>query len=85
MYKTKRCLRSLFLIAAIGAPAMNIGCAAHVRVYDSGYRDYHRWDDREDRAYRGYLNQRHEEYREFNKRNAKEQEEYWKWRHSHPD
>jgi hypothetical protein len=73
----------LFLIAAITMPAATIGCAAHVRVYDSGFRDYHSWDDHEDRAYRRYLNERHEEYREFNKRNAKEQEDYWKWRHSH--
>lgn len=85
MYKTKRCLRSLFLIAAIVVPAASIGCAAHVRYYDAEYRDYHHWDAHEDAAYRRYLNERHEDYRDFNKRDAKDQSDYWKWRHSHPD
>jgi hypothetical protein len=84
MYKTKRWLRSLFLIAAITVPAATIGCAAHVRYYDVEHRDYHHWDDHEDHAYRAYLSERHEPYRDFKKRSPDEQKDYWNWRHSHP-
>jgi hypothetical protein len=60
------------------------GCGG-VRVYDTPQNDYHRWDRREDRAYRAYLAERHREYREFRTLNRAEQEEYWRWRHDHPD
>jgi hypothetical protein len=61
------------------------GCGVGVRVYDEPHRDYHRWDDREERAYRAYLTERRREYREFRGLDRREQEEYWSWRHDHPD
>ena len=39
----------------------------------------------EDRDYRQYLNDHHREYRDFSKLKGSEQQEYWNWRHSHPD
>jgi hypothetical protein len=59
--------------------------SVQVRVYDSGHKDYHNWDDHEDHAYRRYLKERHEEYRAYAKLKEKQQKEYWEWRHSHPD
>jgi hypothetical protein len=60
-------------------------CTAGVRVYDEPHRDYHHWNHDEDRVYRVYLSQNHRDYREFNRLDKKEQEEYWNWRHSHPN
>jgi hypothetical protein len=60
-------------------------CVARVRVYDEPRRDYHRWDGGEERAYRAYLAERRREYVEFRRLNKREQEEYWEWRHGHPD
>ena len=55
------------------------------RYYDRGGRDYHKWDSHEDRAYRVYLGEQHRDYREFGKTKAAEQQQYFKWRHEHPD
>jgi hypothetical protein len=79
----QRTIGSLLLIASLAGPAA--GCAARVRIYDEPRRDYHRWDDREDRAYRRYLAEVRREYREFRSLDRHEQEEYWEWRHAHPD
>jgi hypothetical protein len=38
-----------------------------------------------DRAYRKYLEEHHKKYHEFSKAKRKEQEDYWDWRHSHPE
>jgi hypothetical protein len=59
--------------------------ACAVRVYDGPHHDYHRWDGNEDRVYRVYLTENHREYRDFNRLDKKEQEDYWAWRHSHPN
>lgn len=84
-----RYIGSLFLAAAIAAPAIVVAEASaqevQLRVYDSHHRDYHNWDDREDHAYRSYLTENHREYREYNRQNHRQQRNYWSWRHSHPD
>jgi hypothetical protein len=78
----RRHIATLLLTAALTGSA---GCAGGLRVHDAPHRDYHRWDAREDRAYRAYLAERHREYREFRTLGSREQEEYWQWRHEHPD
>ena len=55
------------------------------RYYDRSGRDYHAWNDNEDRAYRTYLQEQHRNYRSFNKVNRGQQQQYFKWRHEHPD
>jgi len=56
------------------------------RVYDPYRKDYHNWDDREDHAFREWLHDvRHEEYRDYASLRAREQREYWKWRHAHEE
>jgi hypothetical protein len=78
-----RNLAGTFLLTAVLAGSA--GCFAAVRIYDEPHRDYHRWDDREERAYRAYLTEQHREYREFKRLERRDQEEYWAWRHNHPD
>jgi hypothetical protein len=76
---------SIAALMLTGTLLGSAGCGATVRVYDEPRRDYHRWDEREERAYRAYLAERRREYREFKALDRREQEEYWAWRHNHPD
>jgi Ni/Co efflux regulator RcnB len=55
------------------------------RYYDRDGHDYHTWDSNEDHAYRVYLQEQHRDYREFNRANRGQQQQYFKWRHTHPD
>lgn len=55
------------------------------RYYDRDQKDYHEWNEREDKAYRHWLEEQHRSYRSLDKENAKAQQEYWKWRHHHPE
>ena len=55
------------------------------RVYDRSHKDYHDWNDNEDRSYRQYLGEQHKDYRDYSKLNHGQQNQYWAWRHTHPD
>ena len=55
------------------------------RYYDRNAKDYHQWNEREDRVYRMYLEQNRRKYHGWAKANRTEQDQYWKWRHSHSD
>jgi hypothetical protein len=91
MHHIDRYISSLFLAAAIAAPAVVVTEAqaqedsVRVRVYDRDHRDYHNWDNHEDRAYRRYLAAQHRSYRAYHRQHYKVQKHYWNWRHSHPD
>ena len=90
MQRANLLLSGLFLTAALAISGPIVAAAAQdagiqVRVYDSHHRDYHNWDDREDRAYRNYQQERHESYISYEHRKHKYQQNYWKWRHNHPD
>jgi hypothetical protein len=80
---------SLLLAAAVVAPALVVSDAkaqeVQVRVYDRHYKDYHNWNDHEDHAYRVYLGEHHRDYRAYDRQSHKDQDNYWKWRHQHPD
>jgi hypothetical protein len=85
MTRTNKLLGTLFMAAASLAPLAIGGCAAHTRVYDDYYSDYHYWNAHEEHAYRMWLAERHYEYREYARLSHEQQREYWNWRHSHPD
>ncbi len=53
------------------------------RVYDKAHHDYHVWDNREEQLYRQYADEHHLRDREYAKLSAKQQKEYWNWRHQH--
>jgi type III secretory pathway component EscR len=55
------------------------------RYYDRDARDYHRWDNNEDRAYRMYLQEQRRDYRQFHRVNRGQQQQYFRWRHDHPN
>jgi hypothetical protein len=55
------------------------------RYYHRDAKDYHTWNSQEDRAYRSYLNEQHRDYREFHRVKPTQREEYFRWRHNHPD
>ena len=79
---------SILLAAALASPAMIVtACGAQDDrgVYDRDHKDYHKWDDRENQAWRRFLAENHRQEHEFTRADQKEQQEYWNWRHSHPD
>jgi type III secretory pathway component EscR len=55
------------------------------RYYDHDGHDYHTWNSHEDHAYRVYLQENHREYRDFHRVHHHEQQQYFAWRHRHPD
>jgi len=86
-----RYISSLLLAVALAAPVAVLAIPAskddgvQIRVYDSHHKDYHNWDDHENRAWGVYLTNNHKKQREFKKASKREQNNYWNWRHSHPD
>ncbi|GAC1662069.1 MAG: hypothetical protein NVS9B4_15230 [Candidatus Acidiferrum sp.] len=90
MRSLNRGIGLLLLAAAIVAPAIVVNAAQpqelrRERIYDRYHHDYHEWDDREDRAYRRYLAERHKHYLEYKRQQRRDQLNYWRWRHHHPD
>jgi hypothetical protein len=67
---------------AAGRSPAQVAVKAEVRVYDSGHKDYHVWDDHEDQTYRKYLTDNHQTYRPIAKLNNKQQNTYWNFRHT---
>jgi hypothetical protein len=82
---------SLFVIAALAIPMVTVAMPGpqddhdRNRVYDRDHKDYHNWDDRENQAWNRFLEENHRAKHGFAKANRREQSEYWKWRHEHPD
>ena len=93
MHRPTQFVASLFLTAALAAPVVTLAVPAtqdqdnhdRDRVYDREHKDYHQWDDHEKDAWGRFLAEKHRKDHEFAKASKKEQEEYWNWRHSHPD
>ena len=55
------------------------------RYEDKAHKDSHEWNTGEDQAYRRYLQEHHRKYNDFAKAKQSEQNNYWTWRHAHPD
>ena len=91
MHHTHRYIVSLFLTTALAAPALLMAAPVpqearvQVRVYDRNHKDYHNWDDNENRAWGTFLVENHRDSHEYAHSKKREQNEYWNWRHSHPD
>jgi hypothetical protein len=84
MFRIKGFLGPLVLGAAMIAPVLASGCAAHTRYYDEYHSDYHTWNNGEVGAYRVWVGERHYEYRDYNRLSKEQQRDYWSWRHEHP-
>ena len=91
MHLAHRVMNSLLLAAALVTPVAISAAPApqrvgvQVRVYDHNHKDYHNWDDCEESSYRRYLVEQHHSYREYAKQRRRTQDQYWNWRHRHPD
>jgi hypothetical protein len=79
--------RTLLMSVIMFAQFFLGACSEHnnYRVYDGSYHDHHDWDDREQAYYVQWENESHRDHRDFTKRSSSNQDEYWKWRHSHQD
>jgi hypothetical protein len=77
-------LTGFLLGAALLSPAMADDHHDR-RYYHRDGHDYHVYNNQEDRAYRAYLGERHQTYREFHTVKRSQQNEYFRWRHQHPD
>jgi hypothetical protein len=53
--------------------------------YDSKHRDWHPWNEQEQQSYQRYAKEHHSANSNFASDSEREQQEYWNWRHKHPD
>ena len=53
------------------------------KYHDKRHNDDHEWNSREDRAYRMWAKEKHRREAEFARLNDRDQQAYWRWRHSH--
>ena len=72
-----------FLITPVAMQARDDDHAK--KYYDRDHKDYHQWNDSENTQYHHFLEEKHRKDHDWNKSNKKEQQEYWNWRHDHPD
>ena len=84
MRSMSRKMLSVLAAGAFAASIFTTGCAAHVRVYDPYYRDYHPWGG-EVTYYSQWETETHRPHVDYNHRKADDQKAYWDWRHSHDD
>jgi uncharacterized protein YjbJ (UPF0337 family) len=82
-----RYLAPLLLAIGLSTPlVMSADDRDHAkRYYDKSHRDYHEWNDNEARSYNLYLGEKHIQVHAWTKAPAREQQDYWNWRHDHPD
>jgi hypothetical protein len=87
MHSWHRAICSLSMAAALSSAVLVTGCAERrgYRVYDPDYNDYHTWNNHERTYYRQWEAETHRRDEDYQKRNRDEQNEYWNWRHHHPD
>ena len=91
MQKRHKYVASFALTAALTAPMAAVITATPASAqddrgfYDKDHKDHHKWDDHEQSAWGHFLAEKHRKEHEFAKANYTEQQEYWEWRHSHPD
>jgi hypothetical protein len=78
-------LSALVLSATMISPVVGQAESHDKRYYDRDGKDYHTWNNNEDHAYRAYLQEQHKDYRAFNKVKPADQQDYFKWRHTHSD
>jgi hypothetical protein len=53
--------------------------------YDSSHKDRHEWNDNENSAWTRYRGEHHVKQSDFANTNKRQQQNYWNWRHQHPD
>jgi hypothetical protein len=86
MKNTNRYIGALLLATGLlAAPLAMAQDRDNHRYYDKTHKDYHQWNDNEQKNYSVYLNENHIQVHVFRKAKPTEQQQYWQWRHEHPD
>jgi len=75
---------ALLLAIGLSAPLLMADDSNH-RYYDKSHKDYHEWNANEDRNFGIFLGEKHIKVHVWAKAPASEQQQYWIWRHEHPD
>jgi len=78
-------MRKMAVALVLLGALVGTGCAGSIRIYDEPRRDYHQWNRGEERSYRFYMTERHRGYVEYKRLDRRDQDDYWFWRHDHPD
>ena len=85
MKTRNRYAAALLLAVSLTAPLVMADDHDNKRYYDKTHKDYHQWNENEDRSYNQFLNEKHVQVHHWKKAKHAEQQEYWNWRHEHPD
>jgi len=87
MSKKSGIVRLVCVATFLASAALWTGCIHRApRYYDAYYNDYHKWTDTEVDHYNDWLRETHRDPKlEFRTLPPDEQEEYWKWRHTHEE
>ena len=84
MHRKNRYLASLSLVATLSIPAVFVACSSPQPTTVTVNENHH-WDDHENSAWHRFLAEKNRPDHEYAKSEKNEQDEYWGWRHSHPD
>jgi hypothetical protein len=85
MKTSNRFAAAILMAIGLCAPLVMAQDQDHHRYYDKTHKDYHTWDDNEQKSYGVFLNENHIAVHVFSKAKPTEQQQYWNWRHEHPD
>ena len=75
----------MLAVGLITAPLVMADDHDNKRYYDKTHKDYHQWNQNEDRNYTLFLGEKHIQVHTWKKAKPSEQQQYWNWRHEHPD
>jgi hypothetical protein len=83
-FLTSALLGAALMIPMAIAPTALRADDKHV-YHDKDHNDDHHWDSHEDKAYRMYVKENHRKYTSFDRLHDDDQQNYWRWRHTHSD
>ncbi len=81
----KRFLAAALLTCTLSVPLVLAQDHQSRRYYDKTHKDYHEWNDNENRSFETFRSERHIKSHDFAHAKKSEQQQYWNWRHEHPD
>ncbi len=90
----KRLLLTATMLGALGIPVIaqdhdrqddRHENTATRRYYDRAHKDNHEWNESESAAWNVYRPAHHVRQSEFGRVSRRQQQDYWNWRHEHPD
>jgi hypothetical protein len=87
MTKLNRCAATALVALGLTAPLVIADDHSNnnKRYYDKSHKDYHQWNANEDKSYSVFLSTNNIQVHAFSKAKPTEQQQYWNWRHDHPD